>query len=98
MGEVYLAEDSRLRRKVALKLLPAELTRDPERRSRFIHEARAAAGVEHPHIAAIYDIGEAGSRTFIAMEYVRGQSLREVIHLRSLNLAQALELAVQVSE
>ncbi|HSB61641.1 MAG TPA: serine/threonine-protein kinase [Vicinamibacteria bacterium] len=98
MGEVYLAEDSRLNRKVALKVLPAALTRDADRVARFVREARAAAGVEHPHIASVYDIGEAEGRTFIAMEYVRGQSLRDAIHLRSLTLPQALELAVQVSD
>jgi eukaryotic-like serine/threonine-protein kinase len=98
MGEVYLAEDTRLRRQVALKLLPPDLTRDPERRQRFMQEARAAAAIEHPHIAAVYDIGEVDERTFIAMEYVRGQSLRAAIAIRKLSLPQALELARQVAE
>jgi tetratricopeptide (TPR) repeat protein/tRNA A-37 threonylcarbamoyl transferase component Bud32 len=98
MGEVYLAEDIRLRRQVALKVLPEELTADAERRWRFAQEARAAAAVEHPHIAVVYDIDEVDGRTVIAMEYVRGQSLREAIAVRRLDLRQALELAVQVAD
>ena len=72
MGEVYLAEDTKLHRKVSLKFLAEDLTRDRDRKDRFIQEARAAAAVEHPHIAAIYDIDETDGRTYIAMEYVRG--------------------------
>jgi tRNA A-37 threonylcarbamoyl transferase component Bud32/tetratricopeptide (TPR) repeat protein len=98
MGEVYLAEDLRLRRQVALKFLPEELTRDADRRRRFAQEARAAAGIEHPHIAAVYDIDEVDGSTVIAMEYVRGQSLREAISIRKLEPLQALELAVQVAD
>ena len=98
MGEVYLAEDLRLRRQVALKFLPEDLTRDADRRRRFAQEARAAAGIEHPHIAAVYDIDEVDGCTVIAMEYVRGQSLREAISIRKLQPLQALELAVQISD
>jgi tetratricopeptide (TPR) repeat protein/predicted Ser/Thr protein kinase len=98
MGEIYLAEDTKLRRKVSLKFLAEELTRDEERKQRFIQEARAAASVEHPHIAAIYDIDEADGRTFIAMEYVRGQSLREVIEAEKLNLRRSLELGFQIAD
>ena len=98
MGEVYLAEDTKLRRKVAIKVLPEELTRDPDRRRRFVQEARAAAGVEHPHIAAVYDIDEFDGRTFMAMEYVRGQSLRDAISVRRLTPTQAVELAIQVAD
>jgi tetratricopeptide (TPR) repeat protein/predicted Ser/Thr protein kinase len=98
MGEVYLAEDLRLRRQVALKFLPEDLTRDADRRRRFAQEARAAAGIEHPHIAAVYDIDEVDGCTVIAMEYVRGQSLREAISIRKLEPLQALELAVQIAD
>jgi tetratricopeptide (TPR) repeat protein/predicted Ser/Thr protein kinase len=98
MGEVYLAEDLRLRRQVALKFLPDDVTRDLDRRRRFEQEARAAAAIEHPHIAAIYDVDEIGGRTVIAMEYVRGQSLRSAITIRRLDPVQAIELAIQVAD
>ena len=82
MGEVYLGEDTRLGRKVAIKVLPAEFASDPERLARFEQEARAAAALNHPHIAVVHDVGseagEDGSTThFIVQEYLEGQSLRE---------------------
>ena len=98
MGEVFLAEDTHLRRRVALKVIPEELTRDETRRRRFTQEARAAAALEHPHIAAIYDIDEADGRTFIAMEYVRGESLRDAIGSRRFDVPRILELAAQIGE
>jgi len=98
MGEVYLAEDTKLHRKVALKFLPENLTRDESRKQRFIQEARAAASMEHPHIAAIYDIGDVDGRTFIVMEYVRGASLREAIRERKLGVRRSLELANQIGD
>jgi eukaryotic-like serine/threonine-protein kinase len=98
MGEVYLAEDLRLGRKIALKLLPEELTRDPDRRNRFVQEARAAAALEHPHIAVVHDIEEVDGRTFIAMEYVRGESLRSALQGRKVDFAAALDLAIQIAE
>ena len=76
MGEVYLAEDTRLDRKVALKLLPSEFTKDPERLHRFEQEAKAASALNHPHIISIYEIGEAAEGRFIVMELVQGQTLR----------------------
>src|SRR6266513_2808133 len=79
MGEVYLAEDSRLHRKVALKILPAEMAANQDRMRRFIQEAQAAAALNHPNIAHIYEIGEAEGVNFIAMEYVDGENLREKI-------------------
>ena len=98
MGEVYLAEDTKLRRQVSLKFLSQELTQDETRKQRFIQEARAAAGIEHPHIAAIHDVDEADGRTFIAMEYVRGESLGEIINDDKLNLRRSLELGYQVAD
>ncbi|MGB2908570.1 MAG: protein kinase, partial [Candidatus Aminicenantaceae bacterium] len=77
MGVVYKAEDSKLRRTVALKFLPQELTRDPEAKRRFIQEAQAAAALDHPHICTVYEIDEADGRIFIAMAFVSGQSLKK---------------------
>jgi tetratricopeptide (TPR) repeat protein/TolB-like protein/predicted Ser/Thr protein kinase len=98
MGEVYLAEDTKLKRQVSLKFLPADLTRDETRKQRFIQEARAAAAIQHPHIAAVYDIDEADGRTFIAMEYIPGESLREVIESQKLNVRRSLELGSQIAD
>jgi non-specific serine/threonine protein kinase len=98
MGEVFVAEDTKLRRKVALKFLPADLTQDASRKQRFLQEARAAASLEHPHIAAVYDIDEIDGRTFMAMEYVRGKSLREIILKNTLSLRRSLELGTQIAE
>src|SRR6266849_1477905 len=80
MGEVYLAEDAQLRRRVALKILPGDLASNQDRMRRFIQEAQAAAALNHPHIAHVYEIGEAEGVNFIAMEFVEGKTLREKIH------------------
>src|SRR5436305_7040922 len=90
MGEVYLAQDTKLDRKVALKILTAELAAKHDRMRRFVQEAKAAAALNHPNIAHIYEIGEAGDAHFIAMEFVDGQTLRELIHLEQINLAKLL--------
>src|SRR5713226_9787233 len=90
MGEVYLAEDTRLHRKVALKILPAELTQHKDRLRRFEQEAQAAAALNHPHIAHIYEIGESDGVNFIAMEFIDGLTLRELIHRRQTGLAKLL--------
>src|SRR6186713_2698181 len=79
MGEVWLAEDTRLGRKVALKLLPSELTQDSERVRRFTQEAKAASALNHPNIISVYDIGESEIGRFIVMEFVAGRTLRTVI-------------------
>src|SRR5262249_7371924 len=77
MGEIYLAEDMKLSRKVALKLLPAEFTRDAGRLRRFEQEARAASALNHPNILTIFEIGEANEGRYIATEFIDGQTLRE---------------------
>ena len=77
MGIVYKAEDTRLKRTVALKFLPAELTKDKIAKDRFIQEAQTAAALEHPNICAVYEVDEADDHTFIAMSYIEGQSLKD---------------------
>ncbi len=80
MGEVFLAEDSRLGRNVALKFLPPELSRDPDAKARFIHEARAASALDHPNICTVHDIGEdAEGRMFMVMPHYEGSTLKEVL-------------------
>ncbi|MFQ6109000.1 MAG: protein kinase [Candidatus Aminicenantales bacterium] len=98
MGVVYKAEDTKLKRTVALKFLPEGLTRDEEARKRFIQEAQAAAALDHPHICTVYDIAEAEGQTFIAMAYIEGQSLKEKIKLGPMDVEEALSIAVQVAE
>ena len=80
MGEVYLAQDTKLDRKVALKILPAQVASHRDRMERFVREAKAAASLSHPNIAQIFEIGEHEGTHFIAMEFVDGLTLREAIH------------------
>src|SRR6266508_83779 len=98
MGEVYLAEDSRLHRKVALKVLPADLAAHRDRMRRFEQEATAAAALNHPNIAHIYEIGEHEGMHFIAMEYVDGSTLREAIHRERIGIPKLLRYLQQVAE
>jgi serine/threonine protein kinase/Tol biopolymer transport system component len=98
MGEVYLAEDARLGRKVALKVLPADAARNPERMHRFVQEAKAASSLNHPNIAHIYEIGESDGINFIAMEFVEGTTLRQQIHRQRVDLPTLLKYLAQVAE
>jgi serine/threonine protein kinase/Tol biopolymer transport system component len=97
MGEVYLAEDTRLGRKVALKLLPKEFTQDRERVRRFQQEARAASALSHPNILTIFEIGQIDDLHFIAAEFIDGQTLRQRMMSAPLRLREVLEVAVQVA-
>jgi serine/threonine protein kinase/TolB-like protein/Tfp pilus assembly protein PilF len=97
MGEVYLADDTSLRRKVALKLLPPAFTRDPERLHRFKQEARSVSALNHPNILTIYEVGVIDETHFIATEFIDGRSLRELLHGQPLELSEALDIAIQIA-
>lgn len=98
MGEVYLAEDSRLNRKVALKLLPPHFTVNPDRVRRFEREARAASALNHPNIVTIYEIGQSNTTHFIATEFVDGKTLRQLINEKPFTLNEALNVSMQVAD
>lgn len=98
MGEVFLAEDTRLNRKVALKLLPADFAADRKRLHRFIQEARLAANVNHPNICTIYEIGEKGATPFIAMEYVEGVTLADIAAESPADLTDILNIFSQIAD
>src|SRR5688572_24069805 len=97
MGEVYLALDSQLGRKVALKVLPHEFTADPDRVRRFEQEAKAASGLNHPNILTVHEIGREGELHFIATEFIEGETLRQRITKERINVSEALEVAIQVA-
>src|SRR5436190_4852245 len=98
MGEVYLADDTRLHRKVALKILPSDLATTKDRLRRFEQEAMAAAALNHPNIAHIYEIGESEGMNFIAMEFVDGVTLREKIHREQTELRKLLRYLQHAAE
>jgi serine/threonine protein kinase/Tfp pilus assembly protein PilF len=98
MGIVYKAEDTKLKRTVALKFLPPGLTRDPQAKERFLHEAQAAAALEHQHICNIYEIDETEDQIFIVMSCFEGQTLKEKIESGPLKIDEALKIAVQAAE
>ena len=98
MGEVYLAQDTKLDRKVALKILPADLAANQDRMRRFVQEAKAAAALNHPNIAHIYEIGESDGVNFIAMEFIDGVTLREKIHQERTELRKLLRFLQHAAE
>ena len=97
MGEVYLAQDTRLDRKVALKILPDEVAADPDRMKRFVQEAKAASGLNHPNIITIYEIDQTDSTTFFATEFIEGSTLREKMRAQPLPLGEVLNVAIQIA-
>ena len=97
MGEVFLARDMRLERKVALKLLLDERTKDDQRLLRFEQEARAASALNHPNIITIYEIGDYGSTHFIATEFIEGLTLRKILADGKMPVIAALDVAIQVA-
>src|SRR5437879_9280154 len=98
MGEVYLAQDTKLDRKVALKILPAEVASNRDRMDRFVREAKSAAALSHPNIAQIFEIGEHDGTHFIAMEFVEGVTLREKIHRERTELRKLLRYLQHAAE
>ena len=97
MGVVYKADDTKLKRTVALKFLPPELASNQEAKERFIREAQAAAALDHPNICTVYEVDEAEEKTFISMAYIEGQSLREKIRSGPLKMEEALDIAIQIA-
>src|SRR5216110_3066479 len=91
MGEVYLAHDTKLDRRVALKILPEEFAGDPERMRRFVQEARSASALNHPNIITIHEIGDSDGSHFIATEYVEGETLSRRLRSEPISLRSSLD-------
>ena len=98
MGEVYRARDTRLDRTVAIKVLPTELSADPERRTRFEREARAIAALNHPHICTLHDIGTHDGTTYLVMEHLAGETLAVRLARGPVPLAEALDIGAQIAD
>ena len=97
MGEVYLAEDTELHRRIALKVLPAGFTRQSDRLRRFVQEAHAASALNHPNIVTIHEIGRLDDVHFIVTEFIEGQTLREQFRTGGMLLTEALDVSIQVA-
>jgi eukaryotic-like serine/threonine-protein kinase len=97
MGEVYLAQDTKLDRKVALKILPADVAADQTRMRRFVQEAKAASALNHPNILTVYEIGQTASIHFIATEYIEGETLRHHLSNTGMKLNEVLDICIQVT-
>jgi len=98
MGEVFLAEDTSLRRKIAIKILQSPFTTDDKARMRLVREAQAAAALDHPNICAVYEVDESDGHTFICMQYIAGETLETLIKHKSLDLAEILGIGIQVAD
>jgi eukaryotic-like serine/threonine-protein kinase len=98
MGEVYLAEDKRLNRRVAIKILPADVAGDERAKQRLLREAQTAATLDHPNICAIYEIGQEEGRSFIVLQYIEGETLAARLMHRQPDLREALAMAAQVAD
>src|SRR5580765_5450573 len=99
MGEVLLAEDTKLERSVAIKVMSAELAKDVTQRRRFQSEVRAISGLNHPNICVIHEVGETeDGRPFLAMEYIEGQTLDVVLQQRRLKIREVINIGIQVAE
>src|SRR5262245_30667554 len=98
MGEVYLAEDTKLNRKVAIKFLPSESSANERARKRLLREAQAAAILDHPNICAIYEVNDEGPQSFIVMQYIEGETLFSKIQRTPLSTKESLDIAVQVAD
>src|SRR6266850_471130 len=98
MGEVYLAEDTKLNRRVAIKILPPDTTASEQANQRLVREARAAANLDHPNICAIHEVGEEDGRSFICMQYIEGETLEVRMKRKPLDLSESLSIAIQVAD
>ena len=98
MGVVYKAEDTKLKRQVALKFLRSDVLEDEEHRERFIREAQAAAALDHSNICTVYEIDEADGQIFLSMAYLEGETVKEKIKARPLKLEDALDIAIQTAQ
>src|SRR5678816_3901126 len=97
MGEVYLAQDTKLDRRVALKILPGDFAVDKDRMARFVREAKSASALNHPNIITIYEIGESEGINFIATEFIQGETLHKRLQHDALNLKTTLDAAIQIT-
>src|SRR6266852_1760437 len=98
MGEVYKARDTRLNRTVAIKVLSASFASDPQFRERFDREARTISQLDHPHICALYDVGEQNGTAYLVMQYLEGETLADRLTKGALPLDQALQVAIQIAD